>query len=186
MHRQPLLALLQAYNPTDPHEQVMWRDTLTFVTQHENCFERSLLQGHITGSAWIVSPNRQQVVLIHHRKLDRWFQPGGHADGNSDVAAVALQEAHEETGLQTLSLIHAPGELPTIFDIDVHPIPERGNVPAHLHYDIRFLIQANPSELFGQSDEIKAVRWVDVKEIIRYSDEESIKRMVNKTLSRRI
>jgi 8-oxo-dGTP pyrophosphatase MutT (NUDIX family) len=186
MHRQPLLSLLRAYNPTDPHEQMMLGDTLTFVTQHENCFERSLLEGHITGSAWIVSPDRQQVVLIHHRKLDRWFQPGGHADGNPDVAAVALQEAQEETGLQTLSLIHAPGESSTIFDVDVHPIPERGNVPTHLHYDIRFLIQANPHEPFGYSDEIKDVCWVYIKEIIRFSDEESIKRMAHKTLMSKI
>jgi len=145
MHRQPLLSLLQQYNPTDPGERAMWLNTIAFVEQQPACFERSLATGHITGSAWIVASNatwanRQQVVLIHHRKLDRWFQPGGHADGNPDVAAVAMQEAQEETGLTQLRFVGQPGEPPAIFDVDVHLIPARATEPAHFHYDIRFLI----------------------------------------------
>ena len=93
MYRQPLLQLLRQHQPTDPNEQAMTQATINFVEQHPDCFERSLLIGHITGSAWIVSPDQQQVLLIHHRKLDRWLQPGGHADGDPDVASVALREA---------------------------------------------------------------------------------------------
>jgi len=136
--------------------------------------------GHITGSAWITSPDRTQVVLIHHRKLDRWFQPGGHADGNPDVAAVAMQEAHEETGLTQLQFVSLPGEPPAIFDVDVHWIPKRANEPAHWHYDIRFLIKANPGEAFIESGETKSVQWVELENIIRFTNEESIWRMVPK------
>lgn len=180
MHRQSLLSLLRQYNPTDPNERTMWLDTIAFVTQQPNCFERSLAMGHITGSAWITSPDRTQVVLIHHRKLDRWFQPGGHADGNPDVAAVAMQEAHEETGLKQLQFVHLPGEIPTVFDIDVHRIPERVNEPAHWHYDIRFLIEANSQEPFVLSGETKSIQWVKLENIIRFTDEESIRRMAQK------
>ncbi len=154
--------------------------TIAFVEKYTGCFERSLLVGHVTGSAWIVSPDRDRVVLIHHRKLDRWFQPGGHADGNPDIAAVALREAQEETGLTSLRFVS--GSAPPIFDVDVHTIPARGAVPEHLHYDIRFLLEADPTERFGYSDEIKNSRWVSIDKTNEYSIEESIHRMVRKTL----
>ncbi len=156
----------------------MWLDIIAFVEQQPDCFERSLAMGHITGSAWIVSSDRRQVVLIHHRKLDRWFQPGGHADGNPDVAAVAMQEAQEETGLTQLRFVSEP---PAIFDVDVHLIPARPNEPAHFHYDIRFLIEADPTEPFVESGETKAIQWVNCSEIAPFTNEESIRRMTRKT-----
>lgn len=180
MHRQPLLDLLKAHHPADAHEQTMLDQTIAFVTAQPDCFYRTLLIGHVTGSAWIVSPDRQQVVLLHHRKLDRWFQPGGHADGDPDIAAVALKEAREETGLTILKLLDT-----SIYDVDVHPIPARGNEPGHLHYDIRFLVEANPAdpflaELFIESTETKAIRWVNVGELADFNQSESILRMARK------
>lgn len=180
MHREPLLALLRNHTPADANERTMWLDTIAFVEQQPDCFERSLAIGHITGSAWIVSGDHQQVVLIHHRKLDRWFQPGGHADGNSDVAAVAMQEAHEETGLTRLRFVGDPNKPPTIFDVDVHLIPARTNEPAHFHYDIRFLIEADPAEPFVESGETKAILWVPLANIARFTTEVSIQRMTRK------
>lgn len=186
MHRQPLLTLLEVYTPLDADEHAMWQQTLDFVKQQPDCFERSLLAGHITGSAWIINRSEQtltgnpleeiRTVLIHHRKLDRWLQPGGHADGDPDVAAVALREAREETGLTTLRLVS-----PAIYDIDVHTIPARGNVPEHLHYDIRFLLEADPSEPFGQSDETNDTKWFDFAELDKTIKEKSILRLKNKS-----
>lgn len=180
MHRQPLLNLLHSYSPVDADEQAMTAATIAFVEQHPDCFERSLLVGHITGSAWIVSQDRQQVLLIHHRKLDRWLQPGGHADGDPDVAAVALREAQEETGLSSLRLVKdSNGKVP-IFDVDIHTIPARGDVPEHLHYDIRFLVEARAEEAFGFSDEIKNIQWFSADEAISYTDSDSVSRMAVK------
>ena len=136
--------------------------------------------GHVTGSAWIVSPDRSQILLIHHRKLDRWLQPGGHADGDPDVAAVALREAQEETGLTSLKLIASTECKPAIFDVDVHQIPARNQVPEHLHYDIRFLLEADPDEPFGFSDEIKAIQWFSLKNAYNLTDSESILRLIRK------
>lgn len=157
----------------------MTQQTIDFVSQNDHCFDRSLLTGHVTGSAWIVSPDREQVLLIHHRKLDRWLQPGGHADGDPDVAAVALREAQEETGLTSLKIL-GPEEAPTIFDVDVHSIPVHGQTPEHLHYDIRFLLEADPAEPFGISDEIKNIRWFSLKKDIEILSSGSIYRMVLK------
>ncbi|GAB4040941.1 NUDIX hydrolase [Spirosoma gilvum] len=175
MHRKPLLSLLYQHTPLDLNEQAMTEATIAFVEQHPDCFERSLLIGHITGSAWIVSPDRQQILLIHHRKLDRWLQPGGHADGDPDVAAVALKEAQEETGLQSVRLLS-----PAIFDVDIHTIPKRNDVPEHVHYDIRFLLEADPSETFGFSDEIKNIQWFSIENAYSLADSESILRLLRK------
>jgi 8-oxo-dGTP pyrophosphatase MutT (NUDIX family) len=171
-----LLSLLRQHTPADANEAAMTAQTIAFVeTYPTDCFERSLLVGHVTGSAWITSPDRQRVVLIHHRKLDRWFQPGGHADGNHDVEAVARREAEEETGLTDLHLVS-----PRIFDVDVHPIPARGEVPAHLHYDIRFQYISNNQILFGCGAEVKAIRWVSLDEAEELANSESISRMARK------
>ncbi|TAH08265.1 MAG: NUDIX domain-containing protein [Runella slithyformis] len=180
MKRQPLLTLLRHYLPIDATERQMWQDTLVFVETQPHCFERWLLPGHITGSAWIIDPTRQCALLMHHRKLDRWFQPGGHADGATDVRQVAFKEATEETGLAAIQPIGT-----TIFDIDVHLIPARPEMPAHLHYDIRFLFEANASVPLLGNHESKAVRWIQLEEIENYNNSDSILRMVNKVLKMR-
>ncbi|GAA4404505.1 NUDIX hydrolase [Nibrella viscosa] len=177
MHRQPLLSLLKTYAPADAGETAMWQQTLAFVQAHPDCFERSLHIGHVTGSAWVVSPDRRQVVLIHHRKLDRWFQPGGHADGDPDVARVARREAEEEVGLMSLRLVS-----PAIFDIDVHPIPAKGNEPEHLHYDIRFLFEADPDDEFVHSSETIDIKWVFVDRINEFTSADSVIRMAKKII----
>ncbi len=179
MHRLPLLTLLAKHTPADDIEADMTARTIAFVEANPRCFERELTDGHVTGSAWITSPTGHHVLLIHHRKLDRWFQPGGHADGNPDVGAVALQEAEEETGLANLTLFS-----PAIFDVDIHRIPDRGNVPGHWHYDIRFLIRTpleNEVPNIGESREVKAIRWLNHREAEELTASESISRMLRKS-----
>ena len=152
----------------------MLEETIQFVNQHSDCFERTLMVGHITGSAWIVDKTRTMAVLVHHRKLNRWFQPGGHCDGDSDVLNVAMKEAQEETGLFVKPVDNQ------VFDVDIHLIPERKNEPAHYHYDIRFLLEAVPTQAFQLSSESKELRWVLLSEIAALNNSESIMRMVRK------
>ena len=111
---------------------------------------------------------------MHHAKINKWLQPGGHADGETNIAKVALKEAEEETGLLNLKIF------PEIFDIDIHTIAARKEVPEHLHYDIRFLIMADEAELFQISNESTDIQWIRLNEIEKYNNEESILRMVNK------
>lgn len=150
--------------------------TMRFVETHADCLLRSCVPGHLTGSAWIVSPDRQRTLLTHHHKLDKWLQLGGHADGDSDLVAVALREAREESGLTRLRLVSGQ-----IFDCDRHLIPARGQEPAHHHYDLRFLIEADPAEPLAISGESKDLAWVDVSRVTMLNAEESMARMVRKT-----
>ncbi len=171
-----LLDLLDNYPITYSDDTIQLEKTRQFVVEHpDDCFERSLLVGHITGSAWVVSPDRRQVLLTHHRKLNRWLQLGGHADGNPDILAVSLQEAQEESGLDNITLLS-----PDIYDVDVHHIPAHSAEPAHYHYDIRFIFIANPTEPLIISNESKDLAWVDVANIKRLGVDRAILRMVDK------
>jgi len=147
-----------------------------FVATEPHCFERSLALGHVTGSAWIVCPLRRRVLLTHHRKLELWLQLGGHCDGDPDVRAVALREAHEESGLETLEVLGTG-----VFDVDVHEIPARPGEPAHLHYDARFLLAADPEARLVVSDESRALAWVELERVSSLSTDASVIRMVEKT-----
>lgn len=118
-------------------------------------FRREQPGAHFTGSALVVSGDGRRTLLTHHRKLDRWLQPGGHADGDRDLARVALREAEEETGLAGLRLDVERG----ILDLDRHWIPERPGEPGHWHYDVRYLVRAGDDERFHVSAESHALSW---------------------------
>lgn len=147
-----------------------------FIAAHPDCLWRTCLEGHLTASAWIVDAARTRTLLTHHRKLDRWFQLGGHVDGEADLAAAALREAREESGLTRLRLVS-----PEIFDVDRHCIPARGAEPEHWHFDVRFLIEADPAEPLGISEESKDLAWVRLEEVAALNPSGSIARMVRKT-----
>lgn len=182
-----LRELLQRYNPFDQHEAQMQAQLMRFLdntsTHSSDAFGRGLAGaapdwGHITGSAWIVSHDGSYTVLVHHAKLDKWVQPGGHCDGEADVLAVAVREAQEETGL---TVTPVGGD---IFDIDVHRIPEYWNTPEHWHFDVRFLLQAEEQSAPQVSAESRAVRWVSLEEAAQLNSSQSITRMIVKTRHR--
>jgi 8-oxo-dGTP pyrophosphatase MutT (NUDIX family) len=175
MHRNSLLQLLKNHQPFNQEETQFKQQMTEFINLNTDCFERSLLIGHITGSAWIVDKSRQFTLLTHHRKLNKWFQTGGHCDGDSDVLNVAIKEAMEETGLTDIQAISL-----SIFDIDIHQIPERKGVPQHLHYDVRFLLEADINEPLIISSESSDLTWVEISKVSQLNDSQSIMRMVCK------
>ncbi len=103
-HRNKLLDLIADYRLRFPLEVEIAAQLERFVKENPDCFSRELLVGHVTGSAWIIDESASRTLLTHHKKLNKWLQPGGHADGMSDVAEVALKEAREESGLKELHL----------------------------------------------------------------------------------
>lgn len=154
----------------------MTADVIAFVEGRADCLLRSCVPGHLTGSAWIVSPDRRRTLLTHHRKLGKWLQLGGHADGDEDLLAVARREAIEESGL---TAVHAVS--PAIFDVDRHWIPPRKSDPGHYHYDLRFLFAADPAAALAISSESKDLAWVAIDQVTTLNPEESMARMVRKT-----
>ena len=174
--RDEILRQLRAHVAFDGHEAAMAAEMIRFVEAHADCFLRSCAPGHLTGSAWIVSPDRARTLLTHHHKLDKWLQLGGHADGEADLLAVALREACEESGLTRL---HAVGSVP--FDVDRHWIPAHKDEPGHYHHDVRFMIEADPDEPLMISNESKDLAWIEVDRVTALNPEESMARMVRKT-----
>lgn len=180
MSRDRLVALLDAYQPFEDSDLRARECILDFVRQNPRCFERELEVGHVTGSAWLVDPPGERVLLTHHRKLNRWLQLGGHADGDGDILRVALKEAQEESGLSEIEVIDA-----AIFDLDVHEIPSRPAEPAHFHYDVRFALCALSPEGFQASPESNSLAWIEIAELERFTQERSMLRMRDKWLARR-
>ena len=177
MDRFDIIQDLLAYQSSFTEEQLFVPRFLSLINNFENCFDRSLDSGHITGSSWITDVNASSVLLVFHKKLKRWLQPGGHADGVADIQEVSKSEAKEETGLNSLQLIS-----PTIFDLDIHQIPAHKGIKAHLHYDIRYLFQADMNEELVISDESTDLKWFDLDQVDFYAKSNpSIQRMILKT-----
>jgi|ERR1044071_3076266 8-oxo-dGTP pyrophosphatase MutT (NUDIX family) len=173
--RTSLLAALRNYKtPYDEEREFIPR--FIELLQHPDAFQRHHLPGHITGSAWIVNNDQTKVLLVKHAALHKWLQPGGHADGDENVLRVALREANEETGLSHLSY---DGK---IFDIDIHSIPARKDLsfPQHDHYDVRFLFRGDENEILKISDESTDLKWIELKGLDGFNNEQSILRLRSK------
>lgn len=175
MDKNRLETLLNAYQPDDANEIAFKKHMLDFLYTHPNCFERSLEEGHFTASCWLVNKSNDKALLLHHFKLDQWFQLGGHCDGDPDVLAVALKEAQEESGITEIVPLSTQ-----IFDLDIHLIPENKKDKAHLHYDVRFLLQVVSDESVKQNRESKELRWIGANINDLPTDNPSVIRMHQK------
>ena len=175
MDREWIIKSLKNYRTSFSEEAPFVADFLDLL-KHPDAFQRHHLPGHITGSSWILDVSRKFVLLVHHGTLNKWLQPGGHAEGEENVLNVALREAQEETGLKDFKVLRQD-----IFDLDIHPIPARKGFPDHLHYDIRFLFEADKNEKVIVSDESHDVAWVALDELRELThNNPSIMRMVHK------
>jgi 8-oxo-dGTP pyrophosphatase MutT (NUDIX family) len=178
MHRRELLCLLEEHTTRFPEEAAYLRRATVFVKDDPDCFERDAWPAHVTGSAWVVNPARDHVLLMHHRKHGQWFQPGGHADGDADVIRVALRETAEETGLPAERIRLVDG---AVFDVDIHAIPAGPLGPRHDHVDLRFLVEIDDRLPVPGNDESHEVIWVPLARVSRYNNNRSTYRMVEKT-----
>lgn len=161
---------LAAFQPKDARaEKSRARVRALLHSRGLAAFNPSPEADHVTASGFVLSSDRSQVLLMHHRKLDLWLQPGGHCDGNPDVRAVAAREVSEEIGSPSARFISR-----AIFDVDVHEIPARRSEPAHHHHDIRFLFEVDPNEPLAGNCESHALRWLRLDELAAATDRPSV------------
>lgn len=169
--------IVRSLTVESPEQAALQQRILDFCAAHPDALYRTCLEGHLTGSALVVDPSRNATLLIHHAKLDRWLQPGGHVDGDGDLAASALREALEEVGIEGLEVCE-----PAI-DLDIHAIPERGDEPAHLHLDVRFLVIAPPDAAATINHESLDARWVTAEDADGLIASGELRRLVDKGLA---
>ncbi|NRB11183.1 MAG: NUDIX hydrolase [Rickettsiaceae bacterium] len=133
--------------------------------------------GHITASAFLINSDASKFLLMHHKKINLWLQPGGHCDGEVDVLNTAIKEAREESGIEHIKPVNNQ-----LYDIDIHPIPSYKNVLAHEHFDVRFLLQTVSSDELVKNDESLELRWIDFNTSIpdSFNLAPSIYRMIEK------
>ena len=148
---------------------------LDFIKNNKDCFMRENSKGHLTGSAWLLNPSCDKALLMHHKKLKLWLQPGGHADGDSDLLSVAIKEAQEESGILDIEPVK-----PEIFDVDIHWVDHNCPHGYHYHYDIRFLLRATKTEKFVQNHESLGLKWMGIDELLSTPQEASVQRLTKK------
>lgn len=171
------VAAVRATTGADPLSLAARAEILTFVTAHPDALMRTCLAGHLTGSALVVHDDRERMLLMLHAKLGRWLQPGGHADGEGHLAAVALREAGEETGIEGLRVA-----LPAV-DCDVHAIPARPGEPEHRHLDVRYVVLAPAGAVAVGNDESHQLRWVDLATLDELAGDDSLRRLARAGLA---
>ena len=180
MHRKTLLTLIDRYAAAAPPQEGGEVECFrAFVADRGDCFERTCAPGHVTGSVWILDAGRDRFLLTHHRKLSRWLQLGGHSDGDPDTLSVALREAREESGMQDFALVVPDGGRRPL-DLDIHEIPARPREPAHLHYDVRFLLVAVEGQSLVCSDESNQLQWFARDALAGVETDDSVRRLAHK------
>ena len=173
--RSSILQSLRLYLESYPDEESVVNRFTDFVENNANFLDRRNTSGHLTGSCLLLDRNCRRVLLTHHAKLNRWLQLGGHSEAENNLAAVALREAQEESGLPDIELLKS-----SILDLDIHYIPSNSKESGHFHYDVRFLLVATGSNKYALSEESNALTWVSLEQVSEYTQEASIMRMICK------
>ena len=166
---------IEKYIPYNEQEISDKELMLEYINTFDDVLTRENKMCHFTASNWIVNKDRTKVLMIYHNIYKSWAWTGGHVDGDSNLLHVALKEAEEETGLKNLKLISDGIYGLQIITVDSHI--KRGKfVSSHLHLDCCFLFEANEEdELRIKEDENSDVKWINIDDAIKVTNEEKMK-----------
>lgn len=148
------------YIPSSSREIIVKKKMLAFLESYDNCFHRELEIGHFTASAFLLDSTKQKFLLLHHKKLHIWTQPGGHTDGNTNLLEVAIRETQEETGIEDITPIFKD-----IFEIEIYKIPKFQKEEEHLHFDVKFLLKTTSNNNFSINHESNDINWFDLHDL---------------------
>ena len=182
--RRALRDAVAAFRPFNEQEEADRQVILRALDADPGCFERSA-QAHMACSVWVVDPSKTQTLLVYHNVYDSWSWIGGHADGECDLAAVALRELTEETGVGRARIVACgPGDIFSLEVLTVDGHEKRGSyVSSHLHLNVTYLAVADPSDpVRVKPDENSGVRWVPLEDAIRLSTEPWIRERIYRKL----
>lgn len=172
---EKLYRQLESYIPDGRQEREDRQVMLDFMKSNPDCLLRENKIAHLTTSAWVVNPRRTKVLMLYHNIYKSWSWAGGHADGESDLAAVAAMEIAEETGLENLRLLSDGIFAVNILTVE-HHIKKGKYVNSHLHLDVEYLFEGDDSlPLRIKEDENSAVGWIDIDKIDSCVNEEKMK-----------
>lgn len=154
---------IEKYKPYNEQEELDKKQMLDFIEKFDDVLTRKNIFGHFSGSAFVVNKERTKMIVVYHNILGGWIIPGGHADGEENLLAVAVREVEEETGLKVKVLDE---NIFSIQSIAVKGHVKHGKyVSAHLHLDVLFLLEADETaQLTYRKDESKGVKWIELNE----------------------
>lgn len=161
---------IKAYTPCCEQEEQDKEVMLTFLTKNDDAFLRSNPVAHMTASAWVLSPDRTRVVMVYHNIYHSWSWVGGHADGDTDLIAVAMRETQEETGIRELELLENGIFSLENLAVDGH-MKNGAYVPSHIHMNVTYLFRAKDDILRCKRDENSGVQWMTPQEALASSTE---------------
>ena len=181
-----LLQELAAYRPWNEQEERDCAELLRRLHSGEELYSRDNAAGHLTASAWVVSPDRAQVLMAYHKLYDSWAWLGGHSDGDRDLLAVALREVREESGLTDIRPVSEQIYSLEILSVDGHEKHGR-YVSSHLHLNVTYLLEADPAApIRPKPDENSRVGWFSPEDAAAASGEPWFRERIYKKLNEKL
>ena len=171
MNRQELMETIKAYQPFNEQEKMDKVLILNWIETQENAFSRDNTVAHMTASAWVVNKDRSKVLMVYHNIYNSWSWLGGHADGETDLLAVAIREVKEEAGISNVRPVSE--EIFSLESLTVDGHVKRGSyVSSHLHLNVTYLLEADAEEHVSvKEDENSGVAWFTLEEALNKSTE---------------